>query len=103
VADIRDSDDDTKSPKKKLSLHQDSPLKFDSSLVKQQTTPANNPKYALGPTTGGRGSCAPFGRSATEKFSNLFKLQKKNLNDEGIQGVDEGLMTNKNSVIHSKA
>lgn len=32
-----------------------------------------------------------FGRSIGSRFGNLFKLQKKTLNDEGIQMIDEGL------------
>lgn len=28
------------------------------------------------------------------KFGQMFKLQKKNLNDEGIIGVDEGNLNN---------
>lgn len=29
-----------------------------------------------------------------DRFGQMFKLQKKNLNDEGLQGMDEGNINN---------
>jgi hypothetical protein len=80
---------------KHFELGDDSPSKKIFSLIENTDSKSNMSHLNnKADSVSNRASSMPFGKTMGGRFGSLFKLQKKNLNDEGILAIDEGNMNN---------